>query len=105
MNKLVRKANVLIEALPYIRTFRGKTVVIKYGGHAMTDASLKERFAQDVVLLKYVGLNPVIIHGGGKLGSDTVGEFIKLAGGKLEVGDANDKGDSKPLDLPAPVPI
>jgi acetylglutamate kinase len=65
MNRLIKKANVLIEALPYIRTFRGKTVVIKYGGHAMTDGSLKERFAQDIVLLKYVGLNPVIIHGGG----------------------------------------
>jgi acetylglutamate kinase len=65
MNKLIKKANVLIEALPYIRTFRGKTIVIKYGGHAMTDASLKERFAQDIVLLKYVGLNPVIVHGGG----------------------------------------
>ncbi len=65
MNKLIKKANVLIEALPYIRTFRGKTIVIKYGGHAMTDSSLKERFAQDVVLLKYVGLNPVIVHGGG----------------------------------------
>lgn len=64
MNKLIRKANVLIEALPYIRTFRGKTIVIKYGGNAMTESSLKERFAQDVVLLKYVGLNPVIIHGG-----------------------------------------
>jgi acetylglutamate kinase len=65
MNRLIKKANVLIEALPYIRTFRGKTVVVKYGGHAMTDTSLKERFAQDVVLLKYVGINPVIIHGGG----------------------------------------
>ena len=65
MNKLIKKADVLIEALPYIRTFKGKTVVIKYGGHAMTDASLKERFAQNVVLLKYVGLNPVIVHGGG----------------------------------------
>lgn len=65
MNKLIKKANVLIEALPYIRTFRGKTVVIKYGGNAMTEASLKDRFAQDIVLLKYVGLNPVIIHGGG----------------------------------------
>jgi acetylglutamate kinase len=65
MNKLIKKANVLIEALPYIRTFRGKTVVIKYGGNAMTESSLKERFAQDVVLLKYVGLNPVIVHGGG----------------------------------------
>jgi acetylglutamate kinase len=65
MNRLIKKANVLIEALPYIRTFRGKTVVVKYGGHAMTDASLKDRFAQDVVLLKYVGINPVIVHGGG----------------------------------------
>ena len=65
MDKLIKKANVLIEALPYIRTFRGKTVVVKYGGHAMTDSSLKERFAQTVVLLKYVGINPVIIHGGG----------------------------------------
>ncbi|MDH4097114.1 MAG: acetylglutamate kinase [Nitrospira sp.] len=65
MNKLIKKANVLIESLPYIRAFRGKTVVVKYGGHAMTDAPLKERFAQDVVLLKYVGINPVIIHGGG----------------------------------------
>ncbi|MDH5580148.1 MAG: acetylglutamate kinase, partial [Betaproteobacteria bacterium] len=65
MNRLIKKASVLIEALPYIRTFRGKTVVVKYGGHAMADASLKERFAQDVVLLKYVGINPVIIHGGG----------------------------------------
>ncbi|MDH5668061.1 MAG: acetylglutamate kinase [Nitrospira sp.] len=65
MNRVIKKANVLIEALPYIRTFRGKTVLVKYGGHAMTDASLKEQFAQDVVLLKYVGINPVIVHGGG----------------------------------------
>jgi acetylglutamate kinase len=65
MNKLIKKANVLVEALPYIQTFAGKTVLIKYGGHAMTEPSLKERFAQDVVLLKYVGLNPVIVHGGG----------------------------------------
>ncbi len=65
MNRLIKKANILIEALPYIRTFRGKTVVIKYGGNAMTESSLKDRFAQDVVLLKYVGINPVIIHGGG----------------------------------------
>ena len=65
MNRLIKKANVLIEALPYIRTFKGKTIVIKYGGHAMADGPLKEKFAQDVVLLKYVGLNPVIVHGGG----------------------------------------
>lgn len=65
MNRLIKKANVLIEALPYIRTFRGKTIVIKYGGNAMTESSLKDRFAEDVVLLKYVGINPVIVHGGG----------------------------------------
>ena len=55
----------LLEALPYIRDFHGKTVVIKYGGAAMTDESLRDGFATDVVLLKYVGLNPVIVHGGG----------------------------------------
>ncbi|HEY8865324.1 MAG TPA: acetylglutamate kinase [Solirubrobacteraceae bacterium] len=55
----------LLEALPYIREFHGKTIVIKYGGAAMEDASLREDFARDVVLLKYVGLNPVVVHGGG----------------------------------------
>jgi acetylglutamate kinase len=55
----------LLESLPYIREFFGKTIVIKYGGSAMTDESLREEFATDVVLLKYVGLNPVIVHGGG----------------------------------------
>jgi acetylglutamate kinase len=59
------RARVLIEALPYIRRFADKTLVIKYGGHAMIDEDLKQGFAQDVVLLKYVGLNPVIVHGGG----------------------------------------
>jgi len=61
----VRDVATLLEALPYIREFHGKTVVIKYGGAAMTDAALKEEFARDVVLLKYVGMNPVIVHGGG----------------------------------------
>ena len=56
---------VLLEALPYIREFQGRTVVIKYGGAAMLDEELREAFAKDVVLLKYVGLNPVIVHGGG----------------------------------------
>jgi acetylglutamate kinase len=60
-----RDVQTLLEALPYIREFHGKTVVIKYGGAAMIDASLKEEFARDVVLLKYVGMNPVIVHGGG----------------------------------------
>jgi acetylglutamate kinase len=61
----MRDVTTLLEALPYIREFHGKTVVIKYGGAAMTDAALKEEFARDVVLLKYVGMNPVIVHGGG----------------------------------------
>ncbi len=61
----MRDIGTLLEALPYIREFHGKTVVIKYGGAAMTDPLLKEEFARDVVLLKYVGMNPVIVHGGG----------------------------------------
>jgi acetylglutamate kinase len=61
----MRDVATLLEALPYIREFHGKTVVIKYGGAAMTDASLKEDFARDVVLLKYVGMQPVVVHGGG----------------------------------------
>jgi acetylglutamate kinase len=61
----MRDVATLLEALPYIREFHGKTVVIKYGGAAMTDPQLKEDFARDVVLLKYVGMNPVVVHGGG----------------------------------------
>ncbi len=58
-------ADILIEALPYIREFAGMTVVIKYGGHAMVDEQLREDFARDVTLLKFIGLNPVVVHGGG----------------------------------------
>jgi len=58
-------ANILIEALPYIKSFSGKTIVIKYGGHAMKDEKLKKDFANDITLLKYIGLNPVVVHGGG----------------------------------------
>ena len=60
-----RDVATLLEALPYIREFHGKTVVIKYGGAAMIDPALREEFARDVVLLKYVGMNPVVVHGGG----------------------------------------
>jgi acetylglutamate kinase len=65
MEHEVAKAKVLIESLPYIREFNHKTVVIKYGGHAMVDEELKKNFALDVILLKYIGLNPVVVHGGG----------------------------------------
>jgi len=61
----MRDVATLLEALPYIRDFHGRTVVIKYGGAAMTDPELREDFARDVVLLKYVGMNPVVVHGGG----------------------------------------
>ena len=63
--KLTEKAEILLEALPYIRRFNGKTFVVKYGGKAMVDADLQSSFAEDVALLKYVGINPVIVHGGG----------------------------------------
>ena len=65
MENFIGKAEVLMEALPYIQRFYGKTFVVKYGGRAMADEELKASFAQDVVLLKYVGINPVVVHGGG----------------------------------------
>jgi len=77
------KASVLAEALPYIRRFHGKTIVVKYGGNAMTDDRLKRSFARDVVLLKLVGMNPVVVHGGGPQIDDLLkrvgkkGEFIQ----------------------------
>lgn len=65
MQKLIEKANTLVEALPYIKNFNGKTFVIKYGGAAQIDESLKSAFAQDIVLLNFIGINPVVVHGGG----------------------------------------
>lgn len=65
MDKLIEKANILIEALPYIRNFSGKTFVIKYGGAAQIEESLKDAFAQDIALLSLIGIRPVIVHGGG----------------------------------------
>lgn len=65
LTSAMEKAGVLVEALPYIKTFYGKRVVIKYGGAAMTDCELKKKVMQDIVLMKYVGMHPVIVHGGG----------------------------------------
>lgn len=65
MQNLIDKADVLLEALPYIQRFFSKTIVIKYGGHAMEDEDLKVSFVRDVILMRYIGLNPVIVHGGG----------------------------------------
>ena len=65
IEELIAKADVLVEALPYIRNFAGKTFVIKYGGHAMVSEKLKDSVARDLVLLKFIGINPVVVHGGG----------------------------------------
>ena len=72
----IQRAEILMEALPYIRAFQGKTIVIKYGGAAMEQADLKESFALDVILLRYVGINPVIVHGGGP----QIGALMKRLG-------------------------
>ena len=79
----MERAEILLEALPYIKRFYNKTIVIKYGGHAMVDDELKDKFAQDIVMMKYIGINPVVVHGGGpqigallkKLGKES--KFIK----------------------------
>jgi len=76
MEDLIKRAEILIESLPYIRQFYHQVFVIKYGGHAMEDEILKRGFALDIVLLKYVGLNPIIVHGGGP----QIGQFLKKMG-------------------------
>ena len=78
MEKLIEKAKTLIEAMPYIQTFRGKTFVIKYGGNAMIEEGLKRGFAQDVVLMRFIGINPVIVHGGGP----QIGKIMERMGKK-----------------------
>ena len=65
MKEGIEKAKILIESLPYIKEFYNRTIVIKYGGHAMVDENLKKSFALDIILMKYVGINPVVVHGGG----------------------------------------
>ncbi len=76
MQELIQKAHVLVEALPWIRTFYGKTIVIKYGGNAMVEEHLKKSFANDIILMKYIGLNPVVVHGGGP----QIGKVLKAMG-------------------------
>jgi len=76
IEKPTEKAEILLEALPYIRRFYNRTVVIKYGGHAMVDDELKQSFAKDVLMMKYIGINPVVVHGGGP----QIGSFLKKLG-------------------------
>jgi acetylglutamate kinase len=89
------KAATLAEALPYIRRFHGKTIVIKYGGNAMTDEKLKQSFAHDVVLLKLVGMNPVIVHGGGP----QIDELLRRVGKQGEFVQGMRVTDSETMDI------
>jgi acetylglutamate kinase len=76
VEKSIERAEILLEALPYIRRFYNKTIVIKYGGHAMVDKELKDLFARDVVMMKYIGIHPVVVHGGGP----QIGDLLKKLG-------------------------
>src|SRR3990172_596732 len=95
MEKLIEKAKILIEAMPYIQTFRGKTFVIKYGGNAMIDESLKQGFAQDVVLLRYIGINPIIVHGGGP----QIGKIMERMGKKPAFVSGQRVTDEETMDI------
>jgi len=88
-------AKVLSEALPYIRRFYGRTVVIKYGGNAMTDEALKSGFARDVVLMKLVGMNPVVVHGGGP----QIGQLLQRIGKESHFVDGMRVTDSETMDV------
>jgi len=89
------RAKILIEALPYIQRFNGATVVVKYGGHAMEDESLKQNFALDIILMKYVGLNPIVVHGGGP----QIGEFLSRLSIESEFVDGIRVTDSQTMSV------
>ncbi len=95
MDNLIDKAKILIEALPYIRRFYNKTIVIKYGGSTMEEARLKRSFALDVVLLKYIGINPVVVHGGGP----QIGEMLSRLGKKSEFIEGMRVTDRETMDV------
>lgn len=95
LSAAVERAHVLSEALPYIQRFAGKTIVIKYGGNAMTDEALKNGFARDVVLLKQVGINPVVVHGGGP----QIGDLLKRIGKESTFVDGMRVTDSETMDV------
>lgn len=92
---MIEKANVLVEALPYIRRFYQKTIVVKYGGHAMVAEELKESFAKDIVLMKYIGINPVVIHGGGP----QIGEMLRRIGKKCDFYEGMRITDEDTMDI------
>lgn len=95
MENIIEKAKVLIEALPYIKSFYGKTFVVKYGGSAMVDEALKESFALDVILMNYIGINPVIVHGGGA----QIGSIMERMGKKPEFIQGQRVTDTETMDI------
>lgn len=95
MDKLIRKADVLLEALPYIRNLDKKTIVIKYGGSAMVAEELKKNFALDIILLKYIGINPVIVHGGGP----QIGKILEKMGKKSQFVEGLRVTDEETIDV------
>jgi acetylglutamate kinase len=95
MKDLIDKAEVLVEAMPYIRRFANSTIVVKYGGSAMTDPALRASFARDVVLLKYIGLRPVIVHGGGP----QIGRTLERLGVKSTFVDGLRVTDDQTMDV------
>jgi acetylglutamate kinase len=95
LSKARQKAAILAEALPYIRRFHGKTVVVKYGGNAMTDEALKRGFAHDVVLLRLVGINVVVVHGGGP----QIEELLSRVGKKGEFVQGMRVTDAETMDI------
>ena len=95
MQELINKANVLVEALPWIRRFYGKAIVIKYGGNAMVEEHLKEGFARDIILMKYIGLNPVVVHGGGP----QIGRVLEAMGIETRFEQGMRVTDAKTMDV------
>ncbi len=89
------RAKILIEALPYIQRFNGATIVVKYGGHAMVDEKLKQDFALDIILMKYVGINPIVVHGGGP----QIGDLLKRLSIESEFVDGLRVTDSQTMDV------
>lgn len=95
MKNAQEKVKILLESLPYIKNFYGKTVVIKYGGHAMVDENLKNAFALDIVLLRYVGIKPIVVHGGGP----QIDELMKKLGKKITFVEGMRVTDRETMDI------
>ncbi len=95
MKELIKKADILLESLPYIKEFAGKTIVIKYGGSAMVSENLRSNFARDIILLRYVGIKPVVVHGGGP----QIGKTLEKMGKKTRFVRGHRVTDDETMDV------